>query len=283
MPKSQLVDGGFNLGYYVQVEPEVKVYIEDLNPKGAKTILFIHGWPGDHRLFEYQFDQLPKMGYRCIGVDTRGFGNSDKPWEGYDYDRLADDIRCVVEALNLQDITLGGHSTGGAIAIRYIARHCGFGVSKLALFAAAAPSLIQRPYFPFGLPKEDVIKIIQGTYEDRPQMLRDFGNMFFFQYVTPSFSDWFFQLGLQAAGWSTAAIATTWLDEEHLFSDLGEIRVPTLILHGIHDKVCRFPLAIAQNEGIKNSRLVPFEYSGHGLFYDQRDKFNQELTRFIEE
>ena len=271
------------MGYYVQVEPDVKIYVEDLNPEGEKTILFIHGWPGNHRMFEYQFDQLPKLGYRCVGVDTRGFGNSDKPWKGYDYDRLADDIRCVVEALNLQDFTLGGHSTGGAIAIRYMARHNGYGVSKLALFAAAAPSLIQRPYFPYGLQREDVIKIIQGTYNDRPEMLRGFGDMFFFQHVTQAFSDWFFQMGLQAAGWSTAAIAASWLDEERLFSDLGEIHVPTLILHGIHDKVCLFPLAIAQNEGIRNSKLVPFEYSGHGLFYDQRDKFNQELTQFIEE
>ena len=175
------------MGYYVQVEPDVNIYVEDLNPEGEKTILFIHGWPGNHRLFEYQFDQLPKMGYRCIGVDTRGFGNSDKPWKGYDYDRLADDVRGVVEALKLQDFTLGGHSTGGAIAIRYMARHNGYGVSKLALFAAAAPSLIQRPYFPYGLQREDVIKIIQGTYNDRPEMLRGFGDMFFFQHVTAGF------------------------------------------------------------------------------------------------
>jgi non-heme chloroperoxidase len=270
------------VGFYIEVEPDVKIYVEDLNPEGCKTILFIHGWPANHKMFEYQFDQLPKMGYRCVGIDTRGFGNSDKPWKGYDYDTLADDIRCVVEALDLHDFTLGGHSTGGAIAIRYMARHKGYGVSKLALFASAAPSLIQLPNFPYGLQREDVIKIIQGTYNDRPEMLRGFGNMFFFQHVTKPFSDWFFQLGLQAAGWSTAAVATSWL-EERLFSDLEKIHVPTLILHGIHDKVCLFPLAIAQNEGIRNSKLVPFKYSGHGLFYDQRDKFNKELTQFIED
>jgi non-heme chloroperoxidase len=112
--------------------------------------------------------------------------------------------------------------------------------------------------------------------------LRGFGDMFFFQHVTEPFADWFFQLGLQAASWSTAAVATAWLNEE-LFSDLGKINIPTLILHGIHDKVCRFPLAIAQNQGIRNSKLVPFQYSGHGLFYDQRDDFNKELTQFIEE
>ena len=271
------------MGYYIRVEPEVKIYIEDVNPTGEKTILFIHGWPGSHKLFEYQFDQLPKLGYRCIGVDTRGFGNSDKPWSGYNYDRLADDLRGVVEALKLKDFTLGGHSTGGAIAVRYMARHSGYGVSKLALFAAAVPSLIQRPYFPYGLSKESVDTIIQGTYNDRPKMLRDFGDMFFFQHITEPFSDWFFQLGLEASGWATASIANTWLGEENLFSDLEKIQVPTLILHGIHDKICLFLLAEAQRQGIKNSKIVPFEYSGHGLFYDQRDKFNLELTRFIEE
>lgn len=270
------------MGYYVSVEPDVKIYVEDLNPESKKTILFLHGWPGDHNLFEYQFDYLPKMGYRCIGIDTRGFGNSDKPWSGYDYDRLSDDVRCIIEALKLKNITLAGHSTGGSIAIRYMARHNGYGVSKLALFAAAAPSLIQRPYFPYGQKIEAINEIIQGTYNDRPNMLRNFGEMFFFQHITEPFSNWFFQLGLRAAGWATAEIAKTWL-KEVLFYDLEKINVPTLILHGIHDKVCLFPLAEAQRQGIKNSKLVTFEFSGHGLFYDQKDKFNKELIQFIEE
>ncbi|MHC1681553.1 MAG: alpha/beta fold hydrolase [Clostridiaceae bacterium] len=270
------------MGYYVAVEPNVKVYVEDLNPEGKNIILFLHGWPGSNKLFEYQFDQLPKMGYRCIGIDTRGFGNSDKPYTGYDYDRLADDVRCVVNALRLNDFTLAGHSTGGAIAIRYMSRHNGYGVSKLALFNAAAPSLIKRPNFPFGLEKEDVVKIIDGTLTDRPKMLSDFGDIFFFQHISKPFSKWFFQLGLQAAGWSTAAIANTWI-KEVLFSDLITINVPTLIIHGIHDKVVPFPLAKVQNQSIRNSKLVPFQFSGHGSFYDERDKFNEELMKFIKE
>ena len=268
--------------YYVRVEPNVTIYVDDLNPSGNKTILFIHGWPGSHKLFEYQFDHLPKMGYRCIGIDIRGFGDSSKPFEGYDYDRLSDDVRGVVDALKLKDFTLAGHSTGGAIAIRYMSRHKGHGVSKLALFAAAAPSLIKRENFPFGLEEEDVIKLIEGTYTDRPKMLRDFGDIFFFQHITQAFSDWFFQLGLQAAGWATAAIAKTWI-REVLFSDLKAINVPTLIIHGIHDKVVPFELGEVQNQSIKNSKLIPFKFSGHGTFYDQKDKFNEELVKFIEE
>jgi len=274
--------GGSYVGYYVKVEPNVNVYVEDLNPAGNKTILFVHGWPGDHNLFEYQYNQLPKLGYRCIGIDCRGFGLSDKPWHGYDYDRLADDLRIVIDAFQLRDITLGGHSTGGAICVRYMARHNGYGVSKLALFAAAAPSLIQRPYFPYGLPKQAVLDIIEGTYRDRPSMLRNFGNMIFFHRVTAPLSDWIFQLGLQAASWSTAAIANTWLDEEELFNDLKSIAVPTLILHGLNDQVCPFPLATAQKNSIQYAKLVPFEDCGHFLFYDQLERFNKELVEFVE-
>lgn len=266
--------------YLIPVEPNVRIYVNDINPRGRKPILFIHGWPANHKMFEYQYNQLVPMGYRCIGLDTRGFGNSDKPWVGYDYNRLADDVRCVIEALKLRDLTLAGHSTGGAIAIRYMDRHNGYGVSKLALFAAAAPSLIQRPYFPYGLKEEDVYNIIQSAYSDRPKMLRDFAKNFFNQKVSEPFSDWFFQLGLQAASWSTIAVARSWLTEE-LFNDLTRIYVPTLILHSIHDKICLFPLAVAQNQGIRNSRLVAFEKGGHGLFYEERDKFNMELAKFI--
>ncbi|WP_371370869.1 alpha/beta fold hydrolase [Sporomusa aerivorans] len=270
------------MGYYIKVEKNVKLYVEDLNPEGYETILFIHGWPANHKMFEYQFNQLACEGYRCIGVDTRGFGNSDRPLSGYSYDRLADDIRCIIDAMNLQEITLAGHSTGGAIAIRYMARHNGHGVAKLALFAAAAPSLIRRPNFPFGLTQEEVVKLIEQTATDRPAMLRGFGETFFFQKITQPFSEWFFQLGLEAAGWSTIAIAQTWL-EEVLFSDLGEIHVPTLILHGIHDQVVHFQLGEVQHQAIKNSELIPFKFSGHGAFYDEREKFNKELMRFLED
>lgn len=269
------------MGYYVRVEKNVKIYVEDLNPQGERTILFLHGWPGSTKLFEYQFDELPKMGYRCIGIDTRGFGNSDKPWSGYDYDRLADDVRCVIEALELKDITLLGHSTGGSIAVRYMARHDGYGVSKLALVAAAAPSLIQREDFPYGQKKDVVDNIIEGTYSDRPKMLKGFGDLFFFQYISPGMSEWFFNIGLEAAGWATAFIAQTWINEV-LFSDLKKIKVPTVILHGIHDKVCFFELGEAQKKAIKNSKLIPFEYSGHAVFYDEKERFNKELTKFIE-
>ena len=220
------------------------------------------------------------MGYRCIGIDTRGFGNSDKPWSGYSYDRLADDVFLVIKALNLNNVTLLGHSTSGAVAIRYMARHDGFRVSKLVLCASAAPSLIQRPNFPYGQKAEDIKEVfIQGAYDDRPKMLEDFGKIFFYKQVSPPLSDWLFQMGLQAASYATIAISNDWIQEE-LFNDLPKIHVPTLIMHGIHDQVVPYALGVIQNQAIKNSKLITFENSGHGLFYDEQDKFNQELAQF---
>ncbi len=268
------------MGYYINVEPDVNIYVEDLNPKGEKTILFLHGWPGSHELFEYQFDHLANRGFRCIGMDQRGFGKSDRPLTGYGYNRASDDVRCVIEALKLHDITLLGHSTGGSIAIRYMARHRAYGVNKLVICAAAAPSLIKRPNFPYGVDREGIEAQLQLTYTDRPRMLQNFGLDFFFQLTSPAMLDWFFQLGLQAAGWSTAAVEKTWL-EEVLFTDLEHICTPTLIIHGIHDKIVPFTLAEIQNKMIKNSILLPFEFSGHATFIDEMELFNKELMHFI--
>jgi non-heme chloroperoxidase len=129
--------------------------------------------------------------------------------------------------------------------------------------------------------KEVVLQIIEDTYSDRPQMLRNFGDMFFFQHITESLSDWFFWLGLQAAGWATAHIAETWI-KDVLFSDLESIRVPTLIIHGIHDKIVPYELGEIQHQMIRNSKIVPFQFSGHASFYDQKDEFNEVLVKFIE-
>jgi non-heme chloroperoxidase len=269
------------MGYFVKVEPDVRIYVEVVNPEGDKTILFIHGWPLSHKQYEYQFNRLPAKGYRCIGIDLRGFGRSDKPWGGYNLDRMSDDVRCVVETLQLQCFTLGGHSYGGAIAVRYMARHYGYGVSKLALFGGAVPSVTQRPGFPYGLPKEEVTKIVEETYSNRPNMLRGIGDLFFFQYVSEPFAKWFFELGLAASGNATAKVAVSFRDES-LFTDLDQVNVPTLILHGIHDKICLPQLALAQKQGIKDAKLVWLQFSGHGLFYEQREQFNEELMTFIE-
>ncbi|MDQ9095607.1 alpha/beta fold hydrolase [Bacillus licheniformis] len=259
------------MGYFIEAEPSVNLYVEDINPQSGKAIVFLHGWPLSHLQFEYQFDDLSRKGYRCIGIDWRGFGRSDKPATGYNYNRLADDIRAVVEALQLNNFTLVGHSTGGAIALRYMSRYRGAGVSKLVLIDAAAP---------VGFTEETAAKLLQQASNDRPKMMREVTDTFFFQYITQPFSDCFFQLGLQAAGWSTKAVIEM-LRDEKLYDDPEKVAAPALIIHGIQDKVIPFAQAKELSRKIRNSYLVPFQYSGHGPFWEERKMFNRILTQFI--
>lgn len=263
--------GGDGMGYFIEAEPSVNLYVEDINPQSGKAIVFLHGWPLSHLQFEYQFDDLSRKGYRCIGIDWRGFGRSDKPATGYNYNRLADDIRAVVEALQLNNFTLAGHSTGGAIALRYMSRYRGAGVSKLVLIDAAAP---------VGFTEETAAKLLQQASNDRPKMMREVTDKFFFQYITQPFSDWFFQLGLQAAGWSTKAVIEM-LRDEKLYDDPEKVAAPALIIHGIQDKAIPFAQAKELSRKIRNSYLVPFQYSGHGPFWEERKMFNRILTQFI--
>jgi non-heme chloroperoxidase len=130
-------------------------------------------------MFEYQFTELPKHGYRCIGIDLRGFGDSDKPWDGYNYDTMADDVKAVLDTLNIENGTLVGFSIGGAISIRYMARHNGAHIQKLALLGAVTPCLTKRPDFPYGLDKSAVDGLIQQTYMDRASMIKNFSQLFF--------------------------------------------------------------------------------------------------------
>jgi len=269
------------MGYYIAVEEGVNVYVEELNPSGSHTVLLLHGWPLNHSAYEYQLDKLPRYGIRCLAMDMRGFGRSDRPWHGYDYNRLADDVLMVIKSLGHSGITLGGHSMGGAIAVRYMARHHAHGVKKLALFGAAAPSFVRRADFPYGHTQAEVSGLISQAGSNRPSLLRSFNEMFFYQYINQPLADWFFNLGLSAAGWATAACLVT-LRDETLFGDLSRIHVPTLILHGVHDLVCPFAFAETQHRAIHSSVLIPYEHSGHGLFYEQREAFNDDLLRFIQ-
>ncbi|BBB91950.1 MAG TPA: alpha/beta hydrolase [Methylomusa anaerophila] len=265
---------------YIQVEEGVRIFVEDLNLCSEQTVLFIHGWPANHKMFEYQFNQLPKCDIRCIGMDIRGFGKSDKPWHGYCYNTLADDVRCVIEAFGLENITLLGFSVGGAIATRYMARHSGYGVAKLALASSATPLFTRRQDYPFAIPVAEVNKLISQTYTDRPKMISDFGDTFFASSLSCEFKNWFNGLGLEASGHATASLAISLRDED-LRRDARQIRIPTAIFHGVHDQIVPFPSAEETHRYIRNSILIPFEFSGHGLVIDERDKFNYCLAEFV--
>ena len=248
----------------------------------GKPVVFIHGWPVNHNMFEYQFTELPKHGYRCIGIDLRGFGDSDKPWEGYNYDTMADDVKAVLDTLNLQDVTLVGFSMGGSISIRYMSRHQGARIKKLALLGAASPCFTKREDFPYGIDKSAVDDLIRQTYKDRPSMLRNFSEIFFAapEKLSAEFKIWNLSLGLAASAHATIQCAIELRDAD-LRKDLASIHVPTLILHGADDRICLFDLAKVMHESIKGSQLVQIEKAGHGFYFEERERINSELIKFI--
>lgn len=267
------------MGKYVEVESGVNIYVEDVGQ--GRPVIFLHGWPLDSRMFEYQYMRLPAQGFRCIGIDARGFGKSDAPWDGYTYDRYADDVRAVIDALGIEDAVLVGFSMGGATAVRYAARHQGHGISKLLLLGAAAPSFTVRDGVPDAMTVEELNEqIIQPTLEDRPKMVTAFGKMLTYKKPSASSSDWVEMVAFQSSAVGTLRAAEMLRDED-LRDDLAKITVPTAIFHGEKDEICPYGLAQTMHAGIATSHIVTFEKSGHAMMMDEPEKFNEELAAFL--
>jgi pimeloyl-ACP methyl ester carboxylesterase len=268
--------------HLIEVERGVKLFVQDWGT--GKPVVFISGWPFDHRSYEYQFNQLPETGLRCIGIDMRGYGKSDKPWSSYSYDIFADDVHKVLQHLNLKDVLLVGHSMGGAISFHYVAKYGNTHVSKLMLCGAAAPIFTQRPNYPYGMTQEEVDEFIDLCDKDRAKLLTNFGTIFFYKSnsLTPELVHWFWLTGMQASPYATK-MCLKLLRDADLRADLAKITIPTLIAHGITDKVCSYDFAKVLHEHIADSRLVTFEKSGHGLFYDEREKFNKTIIDFVKQ
>lgn len=266
--------------YYIKVEKDVKILVEDINSDLGNTIMFVHGWPLNHNMYEYIIEYFASKGHRCIAIDLRGYGNSDKPYTGYDYNTMAMDIRLVIEALKLSNITLVGHSMGGAICSRYMSKFNSDKVSRLCLLSAAAPKWVQSSNWPYGYTVDNVNKLIDSFRSDKPKAIRETSESFFYKFTSQGILDWFFNMCLMAPLWSTVNSLQALRDEE-LFNDLTSIKVPTLILHGVHDNVCPYTFAEYMNRTIKNSVLTPLTDGGHGAFYECKDEINKALEAFI--
>lgn len=266
---------------YINSDGNIKIAYEDLNPQSRKTVVFIHGWPLSHKVFEYQNNILPYKGYRTVTIDLRGFGESDAPAMGYGYDTMAKDIYNLIAKLGLQNITLAGFSMGGAVALRYIKNYNGWRVGKLALLSAAAPLFTQREDFPYGQTKTQINDLIMKLYIDRPTALADFSKDFFYQEQTATFMEWFRQLVYMQSSHSTINALKSLRDED-LREDMAFVKVKTGIFHGKKDKICPYQLAEEMRRGIKDSVLYPFENSGHGVFKDETEEFNDKFLEYIE-
>src|ERR1700712_3148376 len=224
---------------------DLNLFYEDLGT--GKTVVFIHGWPLSHEMWEYQINELAGKGYRCIAYDRRGFGKSDKPWSGYDYDSLAEDLKAVIDTLGLTDVTLVGFSMGGGEVAKYFARFGGAKISKAVLISAVTPYMVQDDTNPNGVPADTFVTMQEKLWDDRPAFLADFGNTFFgVGLLSKPVSDEFLQycLSLELIGSPKATRdCVTSFSRTDFREDMAAITVPTLIIHGDDDKTV--PIKVA--------------------------------------
>ncbi|MGH2646950.1 MAG: alpha/beta fold hydrolase, partial [Ginsengibacter sp.] len=155
----------------------VNIYYEDLG-KG-KSLVFIHGWPLSGSMWEYQVTEFTKRGFRCVTYDRRGFGKSDKPFSGYDYDTLAGDLKNVLDELSLEDVTLIGFSMGGGEVAKYFKLYGNQHISKVVLISTVLPYMLKTSDNPDGVPKQLFDEITTGIKNDRPGFMEGFAKNFY--------------------------------------------------------------------------------------------------------
>ena len=252
----------------------------------GRPVVLIHGWPLNSDMWEYQSVFLASQGLRVIAYDRRGFGRSSQPHTGYDYDTMADDLKAVLDKLDVQDATLVGFSMGGGEVARYMGRHGGARVAKAVLVSAVTPYLLQTDTNADGVPRATFDQIVEGLKQDRPHFLAGFGKHFFGAgllnfTVTAEILQWSLMMAMLASPKAT-------LDCVHAFSetdfrqDLAAIRLPTLVIHG--DSDATVPLAKSGERAaamIQGGELKVYKGAPHGLFFTEKDQLNQDLLAFI--
>jgi non-heme chloroperoxidase len=264
---------------FIEVEKNVKLHVTDLGE--GTPIVLIHGWPLSDAMYEYQYQYLSRKGFRVIGITLRGFGKSDKPYGRYDFDVFSDDIKVVLEKLNIHNAVLGGFSMGGAVVLHYITKYNSAHISKLALFGAAAPSWKKREGAPFGISEADASGLITQTITARQDLIAGFGSAFPAKEgnLSKNVEKWLEEINLQASPYAVTESMKALLNLD-LRPELSKIKIPVAIFHGAQDKLCPFEFAGELNKGIKNSFITKFENSGHALFVEEMEKFNTELEKF---
>jgi non-heme chloroperoxidase len=263
---------------------EISLYYEDLG--SGKPLVFIHGWPSTHEMWEYQLCYFADNGYRVIAYDRRGFGKSFKPWNGYDYNTLADDLKLVLDELNLTDVTLVGFSMGGGEVARYCSKYNCDRINKIVLVSAVLPFMLKTADNTEGIDKDVFDGMAASIKEDRPAFLVDFGKKFFGETllskpVSEPFANWAHSLTLQTTQKPTLDCANSFSSTDFR-DDLKKIKVPTLIIHGTDDKTV--PIEASSDRTAKmitGAIYKTYDGAPHGLFYTHRKQLNEDIEEFL--
>ena len=253
----------------------------------GQPVLFSHGWPLSADAWEAQMLLVADHGYRAIGHDRRGHGRSSQPWSGNDMDTYADDLASLIETLDLKDIVLVGHSTGGGEITRYIGRHGTARVAKAVLVGAIPPLMLKTEANPGGLPMEVFDGIRSASLADRSQLYKDLAAGPFFGFnrpgakVSQGMMDSFWLQGMMA-GHKNAFDCIKAFSETDFTEDLKRFDVPTLILHGDDDQVVPIDAsAHAAARLVKGAKLEVYPGGSHGLADTSRDQLNADLLAFL--
>jgi non-heme chloroperoxidase len=269
--------------------PDVELHYEDAG-SGAPVVL-IHGWPLSGRSWEGQVPALVEAGHRVITYDRRGFGQSSQPWDGYDYDTFAADLKAVLDTLDLHDVTLIGFSMGGGELARYVSTYGQDRIAKLVFASAVPPYLYKSDDNPEGGVDDDLAAWFHdGIVGDRPAFLEEFVKMFFTAGKPsllngPKVSDAQIAYNVAIAEMAspkgtldcTVAFATT-----DFRDDLTRITVPTLVIHGDSDNTVPFEVSGKRtHEAIAGSELVVIEGGPHGVTVSHKDEWNRHVLAFL--
>jgi non-heme chloroperoxidase len=261
-----------------------EIYYKDWGT--GPVVTFSHGWPLNADAWDGQMMFLVLHGYRCVAHDRRGHGRSSQASANNDMDGYADDLAAVIEALNLREATLVGHSTGGGEVARYIGRHGTKRVRKAVLVAAVPPIMLKSDANPEGLPMEVFDGIRAGVMKDRSQFYKDLAVSFYganrpgakvSQGILDQFWLWSMQSGLKNAYESIKAFSET-----DFTGDLKKIDVPTLVMHGEDDQIVPVKDSAKKSARlIKGAKEIYYPGAPHGLTATHQEQINADLLAFI--
>jgi non-heme chloroperoxidase len=269
----------------IETRDGARIFYKDWS--SGQPVVFSHGWPLSSDAWELQMMFLGERGYRVVAHDRRGHGRSSQTWNGNDMDTYADDLAELIEKLDLRDVVLIGHSTGGGEVARYVGRHGTARLAKVVLVDAVPPLMLKSDDNPEGLPLALFDGLRAQVLKDRSQFFRDFA-LPFYGYnrdgakVSQGIVDAFWRLGMQA---SIKAVydCIAQFSETDFTEDLKRIDVPTLLVHGDDDQIV--PIAgssIRSAKLVKDATLRIYRGAPHGLATTRADELDADLLEFIQ-
>ena len=262
----------------------VDIFFKDWG--SGQPVVFSHGWPLTSDAWDPELELVAKAGYRAIAHDRRGGGRSSQPWDGNDLTTYADDLAGLIEHLDLHDVVLVGHSTGGGEVTRYMGDHGTARVAKALLLSAIPPLMLQTDANPEGLPRAAFDEIRAGVAGDRSQYYKDLSAAFYGanrpgSTVTQGKRDEFW-LQSMSVGIRSALECITAFSETDLTEDLKTIDVPVLVLHGDDDQIVpHADAALKSSKLLRNAMLKIYPGAPHGLTGAHQQEFDADLLAFL--